>query len=162
MSTMSIDPRHHRFPFKTPPSYRNSQLAAWNAENTDPGVPNPSRYLCSPTLYPFLRDYHWRGGQTVRASGAGCLLWDRVFSIWHGICTHELPTIWLPTQDLYTDNTSWRSNVNGLNLTRPQPLDEELQTLSDNWERQSKYSPWVSPRAGDPVLNLGSLIRYQP
>lgn len=83
------------------------------------------------------------------------------FSISQGSCTHELSKILLPKQDLYTNNTSWRSNVNGYNLTRPHPLDGELQTLSDSWERQSKYSPWVSPLAGDPFLNLGSLIWYQ-
>lgn len=46
-----------------------------------------------------------------------------------------------PKQDLHSDNTHWRGNMDKEISQGPIHIDEELQKINGFWERKIQYSP---------------------
>jgi hypothetical protein len=66
---------------------------------------------------------------------------DNAFHITQWNCTHKILTIWLPNQDLNSDNTSEQANMDRGNLTSPPFLDEDLQQIKGDLNRKKSVFP---------------------
>lgn len=78
----------------------------------DCGVPSPSWYSYWATSITKTQGKSQEDGEERfmnQRTKISVARWCR--RAWQGSCTREIPTTWLPKQDLYNENTSWHANV---------------------------------------------------